>query len=339
MSRAWPIITTIFTAVALSLLFATRAVGLYSHQALAFVLLLGVIWGVISRLWWWRTGALHGRMTLDDQPHIFQALGRGYFWFVLGGTTLIIFPRADDLTSTMLIITVIWLVVMGLQLFQPAHTHRGPTIAMLIGAFILTFDTVQALRPTVDPVIRIAPPFKGEWIVLQGGRSPLQSHHLSAYNQEYALDLVKLEDGMIFKEGEGNEHVHSWEALLYAPIDGTVVFAKGSIKDSEGLNLVSEKTDATGNSVTIKTREGYYVVLAHLRQGSLAVSEGQTVRSGDFIGKTGNSGNTTMPHLHLQVQTHQDIWDPDNRSVPFAFDDGLVLERNDRITRLSDEAQ
>ena len=38
-----------------------------------------------------------------------------------------------------------------------------------------------------------------------------------------------------------------------------------------------------------------------------------------------------MPHLHLQVQTHVDLWDPDNRSVPFAFEpDGRVMARNDR---------
>lgn len=38
------------------------------------------------------------------------------------------------------------------------------------------------------------------------------------------------------------------------------------------------------------------------------------------------------PHLHLQVQTHVDLWSPDNRSVPFAFETaGHVLARNDRV--------
>ena len=40
----------------------------------------------------------------------------------------------------------------------------------------------------------------------------------------------------------------------------------------------------------------------------------------------------TLPHLHLQVQTHVDVWDPENLSVPFAFDkDGRAPVRNDRI--------
>jgi hypothetical protein len=236
-------------------------------------------------------------------------------------------------------IAVIWLVVIGLQLLQPAQTNKGPSIAMLLGGLVLTFDTTQALLPTVDPVVRIATPFAGEWVVLQGGRSPLQSHHLSAYNQEYALDLVKLENGMIFKETEGNENLWCWEAPLYSPVDGTVVVAKGDMEDSEGLNLVSEQADAVGNNVIIQTKEGHYVVFAHLRQGSVVVSEGQSVKTGDPIGKTGNSGNTTMPHLHFQVQTHQDLWDPNNRSIPFAFGDGPVHRRNDQITGLSSKTE
>jgi hypothetical protein len=339
MSRAWPVITTILTVLALSALFATRIVGMYSHQALAVVLFLAVVWGVISRLWWWKKERLHGRLKRTDGSHLFQALGRGYFWLTLGFTTLILFPRTGEMVSIMATIAVIWVVVIGLQLLQPAHTNRGPTIAMLIGGLVLTFDTAQALRPTVDSVIRVATPFEGEWIVLQGGRSPLQSHHLSAYNQEYALDLVKLENGMIFKETEGNENLWCWEAPLYSPVDGTVVLAKGDMEDSEGLNLVSDQADAVGNNVIIHTKDGHYVVFAHLRQGSVVVSEGQTVKTGDPIGKTGNSGNTTMPHLHFQVQTHQDLWDPDNRSVPFAFGDGPVHRRNDRITGLSSNAQ
>ena len=77
---------------------------------------------------------------------------------------------------------------------------------------------------------------------------------------------------------------------------------------------------------------GHFVVLAHLRQGTLRVGEGDRVRKGDLLARVGNSGNTTMPHLHLQVQTHVELWDPDNRSVPFGFEPGgRVLARNDRI--------
>ena len=130
---AYAVVTTLLTLLGLGGLLSLRVVGLYSHQALAVVLLLGFGWAVVSRIWLARKGRLY------------PGLLRGF---------------------------------------------RG----------------------------RIAPPFEGEWLVLQGGPSPLQSHHVSAYNQRFALDLVRLDDGRIFTDGDGNASVHSWEQPLVAPI-------------------------------------------------------------------------------------------------------------------------
>ena len=44
------------------------------------------------------------------------------------------------------------------------------------------------------------------------------------------------------------------------------------------------------------------VKLAHLRPGSLTVSQGDMVRVGQLVGETGNSGNTTESHLHLHAE-------------------------------------
>lgn len=104
------------------------------------------------------------------------------------------------------------------------------------------------------------------------------------------------------------------------------------MEDAEGVGTVSTAADAAGNVIVIELDNGQFVVLAHLRQGSLQVEIGDLVQTGDMLARVGNSGNTTMPHLHLQVQTHADLWDPNNRSVPFAFDtDGRVPVRNDRV--------
>ena len=111
-----------------------------------------------------------------------------------------------------------------------------------------------------------------------------------------------------------------------------MVVARDDMDDAEGASFVTDAADATGNVIVIELDTGHFVVLAHLRHGSLRVSEGDRVRTGDPLALVGNSGNTTMPHLHLQVQTHADLWDADNRSVPFAFEPaGRVPARNDRV--------
>jgi hypothetical protein len=57
-----------------------------------------------------------------------------------------------------------------------------------------------------------------------------------------------------------------------------------------------------GNYVVIYSDAGYYVLLAHLRQGSPLVYAGQRIVSGEPIGHCGNSGRSPVPHLHLQIQ-------------------------------------
>ena len=52
----------------------------------------------------------------------------------------------------------------------------------------------------------------------------------------------------------------------------------------------------------IRLGKGVFAGYAHLKPGSVRVNRGQRVRPGQVIGKLGNSGNTTGPHLHWSVQ-------------------------------------
>ncbi|MFE7129869.1 peptidoglycan DD-metalloendopeptidase family protein [Streptomyces sp. NPDC057638] len=56
-----------------------------------------------------------------------------------------------------------------------------------------------------------------------------------------------------------------------------------------------------GNEVVIQHTDGTYSQYAHL--SALSVSAGQGVSGGDEIGLVGSTGNSTGPHLHLEVRT------------------------------------
>jgi murein DD-endopeptidase MepM/ murein hydrolase activator NlpD len=58
--------------------------------------------------------------------------------------------------------------------------------------------------------------------------------------------------------------------------------------------------ELAGNHVIIQGGPGC-VLLAHLAPGSVAVREGQLVGEGDLVGRVGHTGNSTAPHLHLQL--------------------------------------
>jgi murein DD-endopeptidase MepM/ murein hydrolase activator NlpD len=74
-----------------------------------------------------------------------------------------------------------------------------------------------------------------------------------------------------------------------------------------------------GNQVVIQIAEGRYVLLAHMKNGSVAVKEGDEVAIGDRVGALGNSGNSSMPHLHLQVQSHPELSDEGLETFPIRF--------------------
>lgn len=58
-------------------------------------------------------------------------------------------------------------------------------------------------------------------------------------------------------------------------------------------------SQSAGNTVTVKTESGWEVTYMHM--DSISVSRGQTVTKGHFVGCSGNTGNSTGPHLHLRV--------------------------------------
>ena len=96
---AYAILTTLLTLLGVVGLLSLRLVGLYSHQALAVVLLLGCGWAVVSRVWLAWKGRLHlrplrGFRARDSRSQLLQAVGRASFWAAASVACLAVFPRS-----------------------------------------------------------------------------------------------------------------------------------------------------------------------------------------------------------------------------------------------------
>jgi len=92
-----------------------------------------------------------------------------------------------------------------------------------------------------------------------------------------------------------------WEAPVYSPCSGYVETARMDVPDNAlGTTNFAEMW---GNYVIIRLDTGGWALLAHLRQGSVAVSSGVHVGHGAYIGLVGNSGRSPVPHLHMHAQT------------------------------------
>ncbi|NJD07775.1 MAG: M23 family metallopeptidase [Methylococcaceae bacterium] len=77
-----------------------------------------------------------------------------------------------------------------------------------------------------------------------------------------------------------------------------------------------------GNSVVIVHGNGWETQYAHMQLGSIAVKAGQSVKTGDILGKVGLSGKTEFPHLHFEVRHDEMSIDPFTSGKPLRCGEG-----------------
>lgn len=169
--------------------------------------------------------------------------------------------------------------------------------------------------------ISIEFPLKGEWQFL---RPP--GHH------PFAFDFIKKDEN---RKKNHSKHIfnsifthikckdyYCWNQPIYSPVNGKVIKVGTGWKDHKSTNIwktISIWYNATyrfkpkeidgildirpnaGNYIMIKTNDNYIVFLAHLKQDSLMIKKGDLVNIGQHIGNVGNSGNSTAPHLHINL--------------------------------------
>jgi murein DD-endopeptidase MepM/ murein hydrolase activator NlpD len=73
----------------------------------------------------------------------------------------------------------------------------------------------------------------------------------------------------------------------------------------------------SGNYAIIKHAANEYSFYAHIKNGTLKVKKGDTIKQGQVIGKLGNSGNSTGPHLHFHLMDKPSILT--GRGLPIHF--------------------
>ena len=147
-------------------------------------------------------------------------------------------------------------------------------------------------------------PFSGRWFVMQGGDTPNVNHHMSVPAQWYAIDCMKVggpgQRSLVKTDGANIEDYYSWGEPVSSPCGGEVVGMVNDLPD----NPLGKKDvkNVAGNHVVIKIASDRYVFLAHFQQNSILVKAGDHLKSGQLLGKCGNSGNSDGPHVHMHIQ-------------------------------------
>jgi hypothetical protein len=206
-------------------------------------------------------------------------------------------------------------------------------------------NTTQALGETIAGLI-VDFPVRGVWITPNSPGTRIPSHGTTRFGEAYAIDFV-----MVPPDGKSKKTYHSsflrylirgvplndfygWGQIVYSPVDGQVVAVVNDIEERSNVNPFtdlqymrkatreyidygSKPETVAGNHVLIKLSDHQYALLAHLVKGSIRVMPGNTVERNQPIGQLGHSGNSTMPHLHMQFMDHFDF--SVAQGIPFVF--------------------
>jgi hypothetical protein len=185
---------------------------------------------------------------------------------------------------------------------------------------------VAPLKIADDRPLIIGPPLAGAgWVAANGCCNPGIVHRGSVLSvngalydaQRFAIDWMRFDEhGRLVHGDLADVHNYSdYGADVLAVADSRVVSTLNNLDDQVPGRLPDP------SSITIDTVDGNHVVLdlgggrfafyAHLQKNSVRVKPGDEVKKGAILGKLGNTGNTSAPHLHFHII---------NRPSPLASD-------------------
>ncbi len=140
-------------------------------------------------------------------------------------------------------------------------------------------------------------PFMGAWTVSQG----FSGQYTHRGEWKHALDFIVMKaDKSFTRKGNCLDDFYCYNLPVLSPAYGQVWRIVNDVPDNlpGTINVAAN----WGNFVIIRLYNGEFVMVAHLKPGSICVLPGAWVKAGDFIANCGNSGRSPQPHIHLHLQ-------------------------------------
>lgn len=118
-------------------------------------------------------------------------------------------------------------------------------------------------------------------------------------------DILKIGAGygMAFHPILKTERMH--RGIDYPAHEGTPVYTA-----APGMVRVADRDSAYGNKIIVDHENGYSTLYAHLSK--ILIKKGDKLKSGQLIGKVGNTGLSSAPHLHFELMKDGEHVNPEN---------------------------
>lgn len=155
-----------------------------------------------------------------------------------------------------------------------------------------------------------------------------------AEHNDEVLYMLPYESGASYRVLQGYGSRFSHTGLEQYAIDfnmsvGTPVHAArggivARIEESHDRGCWEDGCGKFANYIVVLHDDGTTGEYYHLKKDGALVDEGDVVRAGQKIGLSGNTGHTTMPHLHFAVYRAQAWGETQSIPVRFQSSDGVV---------------
>ena len=208
---------------------------------------------------------------------------------------------------------------------------HGYTAAMAIFFLALTARALSGYGYQESAVDFAFPFGPGNYYIGQGGGTSSINYHHESQSQRFALDIVALNRFGARARGLMPDDLSAYAIYgreVKSPCTGIAISTRDGIAD----NRISETNtqEPAGNHIILACGTAR-ILLAHLENGSIAVSGGEIVTEGQTLGRVGNSGNSSEPHLHMHAYLGGTIDYTDGEGRPMTFG-GRFLVRGSTVT-------
>lgn len=178
-----------------------------------------------------------------------------------------------------------------------------------LSSFFDLHDTAEGRLREADEIHTLA-----RW--LSETREPLEN--LGKLLESQSTLLTEVPNIWPVKDGKGhisqffgeNENPFTGQIYVHRGVDiSTFRYGDPVVATADG-QIVTVDYDSTGfgNYIIIRHKHGFYTRYGHMQ--SFNVRTGQRVQQGEVIGRIGNTGLSTGPHLHYEVHIGSDVVDP-----------------------------